>query len=125
MSEKRTRFGWWYAIVPPLAFFVVLPATLVLAFWPTPSKYPLVLPCGLVAVVAFAVDRWRHAHDDFGAVLAVLAALAGLAAMSVGYFFDFGVAGTVGVWLLLLVVPFVALVLLLIMSGAASDPRFE
>ncbi|HEX4513029.1 MAG TPA: hypothetical protein VH054_05815 [Polyangiaceae bacterium] len=125
MSMKRSRFGWWYAIVPPIAVFVVIPATLVLAFWPTPSKYPLVLPAAVIGAGMFAVHRYKNEHDDFGASLAVVAAFAGLAAMTLAHFLDLGVGATFGVWAALLVVPFVALVLMMIMSGAASDPRFD
>ena len=124
-KERRTAFGWWYAILPPIAIFVVVPATLVLAFWPTPDKYPLFVPIGLVPVALYAAHRYRNESDDFGAILVVLAALSGLAAMTIGHYLDFGVLATVGVWAALLALPSVALVLLLVMSGAASDPTVE
>jgi hypothetical protein len=124
-SSRLSRFGRWFRVLLPVCVFAFIPVILVLAFWPTPHKYPWGIPLALVIALAFAVYRYRFQADDYGGILVVLVAMCALAAMTIAHWYALGPLAMILAGVALLVLPVIVLTMVLISAGAATDPSQE
>jgi hypothetical protein len=100
-------------------------AMAVLAFWPTPGKYPWALPVAAVAcVLVAAYRRYLEADGDSAYLLAIgfVAVFSGMTLLDVGHRHDLPTAAIIAVVVGLAVFPLAAFLLALIASGSADYP---
>lgn len=124
-EPRYTRFYRLFRVLLPLVALIVLPAIAVLALWPSPFKYPWGIPLGAAVVLVAATYRYRVERDDFGAALIVVGAFCLSAGLTVAHWLSAGFGTALLVGALLMALPAVVLVMLLIISGSADDPRYE
>ena len=124
-EPRYSRFYRTFQVLFSLVAHVVLPVIVVLAFWPSPFKYPWGIPLGAALAGGWAAYRYRVEHDDFGAALIVVGALCLSAGLTVAHWLSAGLGTALLMGAVLMALPAVVLVMLLIISGSADDPRYE
>ena len=124
-EPRYSRFYRTFRVLFDLVALIVLPTIVVLAFWPSPFKYPWGIPVGAAVALVWAAYRYRAERDDFGAALIVVGALCLSAGLTVAHWLSAGLGNALLVGVLLMALPAIVLVMLLIISGSADDPRYD
>lgn len=96
-----------------------LVSLLVLALWPTPSKYPWGLPLTAAGTFVLAA-RSSRGGNDFLAFLLGFTALSGLATWTLSSWFELDFTGTLLVWTAVLALPVLWLFVLVRRAPAAE-----